>query len=95
MSYRTILLNSSHKKNEFDCGKELLNSYLQRQANQDMKRHLSVCFVIVDNDDVVMGYYTVSNGSIDRDLIPADVKNKLSISYSNLPFYFIREVGKR
>jgi hypothetical protein len=49
MSYLTILLNSAHNKREFDCGKELLNSYLHRQAKQNIQRHLSVCFVMVDN----------------------------------------------
>jgi hypothetical protein len=81
--------------NEFDCGIKLLNSYLQRQANQDMKRHLSVCFVFVYIENVVMGYYTLSNTSIDRDPIPEGVKNKLPKSYTNLPFYFIGKVGKR
>ncbi|HEY3389105.1 MAG TPA: GNAT family N-acetyltransferase [Prolixibacteraceae bacterium] len=94
MSYLTILLNSAHRKNEFDCGKEMLNSYLQRQANQDMQRHLSVCFVIVDNDDLVKGYYTLSNASIDRDSIPEDVKNKLPKSYTNLPVTLLGRLAR-
>ena len=94
MSYLTLLLNSAHRKNDFDCGKEMLNSYLQRQANQDMQRHLSVCFVIVDNADLVKGYYTLSNASIDRDLIPDNVKNKLPKSYSNLPVTLLGRLAR-
>jgi len=94
MSYQTILLNSSHQKNDFDCGKEMLNSYLQRQANQDMQRHLSVCFVIVSKNDLVRGYYTLSNASIERDLIPDDLKIKLPKSYSNLPVTLLGRLAR-
>lgn len=94
MSYLTTLLKSAHRKNDFDCGKDMLNSYLQRQANQDIQRHLSVCFVIVDNDDRVKGYYTLSNASIDRDLISDDVKNKLPKSYSNLPVTLLGRLAR-
>ena len=94
MSYLAILLNSSHRKNDFDCGKEMLNSYLQRQANQDMQRHLSVCFVIVDKNDLVRGYYTLSNASIERDLIPDDLKIKLPKSYSNLPVTLLGRLAR-
>lgn len=94
MSYLTTLLNSVHKKSEFDCGKELLNSYLHRQANQDMQRHLSVCFVIVGNNNQVKGYYTLSNASIDRDLIPDNIKDKLPKSYSNLPITLLGRLAR-
>jgi hypothetical protein len=84
MSYLTILLNSAHNKREFDCGKELLNSYLHRQAKQNIQRHLSVCFVMVDNINRIKGYYTLSNASIDRDLVPDNVKSKLPKSYNDM-----------
>jgi len=34
MSQLTENLNSGHRKNEFSCGKEMLDDYLHRQANQ-------------------------------------------------------------
>lgn len=85
MSYLTILLNATHKKNEFNCGKELLDSYLHRQASQDVKRHLSACFVIADENETVKGYYTLSNASIDKEIIPDSIKNKLPKSYNDIP----------
>lgn len=94
MSYLTILLNSVHKKGEFDCGKELLNSYLHRQANQDMQKHLSACFVIVGKNNQVKGYYTLSNDSIDRNLIPDYMKNKLPKSYRNLPVTLLGRLAR-
>lgn len=85
MSYLTILLNSSHKKKNFSCGKSLLDNYLHTQAKQDIKRKLSVCFILADPDSKVKGYYTLSSASIKRELLPEDVIKKLPPSYSDLP----------
>lgn len=85
MSYLTILLNSSHKKKDFFCGKSLLDNYLHTQAKQDIKRKLSACFILADQDGKVKGYYTLSGASIKRGLLPEDVIKKLPPSYSDLP----------
>lgn len=59
------LLNKKHNRKDFDCGKELLNDYLKTQAGQDVKRKLSVCFVLTDSETkVIQGYYILSNRSI-------------------------------
>ena len=34
-------LENIHVKDEFSCGYDLLDNYLKRQANQDIKRKLS------------------------------------------------------
>ena len=39
-------LNSTHKKSDFSCGMEILDTYIHKQANQDIKRKLSACFVL-------------------------------------------------
>jgi hypothetical protein len=85
MEYLTVPLNSSHNKKDFKCGKELLDNYIHYQANQDIKRSLSACFVFSDEKNNVKGYYTLSNAGIQRELLPDDLKNKLPKSYNNLP----------
>ena len=50
MSQISEPLNSTHKKSEFSCGKEILDTYIQKQANQDVKRKLSACFVINETE---------------------------------------------
>lgn len=94
MSYLTELLNSTHKKNEFNCGQELLDNYLHRQASQDVKRHLSACFIIADKNDNVKGYYTLSNSSIDKELIPDNIKNKLPKSYNDIPVTLLGRLAR-
>ena len=88
MSYLTEPLNSSHKKKNFKCSKKLLDDYLHTQAKQDVKRRLSACFILADEDNKVKGYYTLSSTSILRELLPEDVIKKLPPSYNNLPATF-------
>ena len=51
MSQISEPLSSTHNKSDFSCGKEMLDRYLHRQANQDVKRKLSACFVVNDSKD--------------------------------------------
>ena len=94
MSYLTELLSSTHKKSNFDCGQELLDNYLHRQASQDVKRHLSACFIIADVNDNVKGYYTLSNASIDKELIPDHIKDKLPKSYNDIPVTLLGRLAR-
>lgn len=83
------LLDSSHDRNEFDCENEMLNNYLRRQASQDVKRDLSACYVLADENDKAIGYYTLSSNSIGRDEFPEDMVKKLPSSYTDLPTILI------
>lgn len=86
MNPLTEVLNPKHKKKEFSCGKQILDNYLHRQANQDVKRKLSACFVIEETKSgLIQGYYTLANNSLPLSLIPADLQNKLPKSYSSIP----------
>lgn len=86
MSQITENLNSGHQKNEFSCGNEMLDNYLHKQANQDIKRKLSACFVINDQEtNLLKGYYTLANNSIPQEIIPKQIQKRLPKSYSNIP----------
>ena len=67
-------LNSAHKKSDFSCGKEMLDVYIHKQANQDVKRKLSACFVINEKEtNLIKGYYTLSNNSIPSKFVPNQI----------------------
>lgn len=88
MELQTENLKSSHFRKDFDCGNEILDNYLKKQVNQDIKKKLSVCFVITENDDekdIVKGYYTLSNYGIPRALIPAEIEKKFPRAYDTIP----------
>ena len=83
--YLTIPLNAEHKKQNFDCGVELLNRYIHKQAKQDVRRHLAACFVMVKEGDFVAGYYTLSSAAIHQGALPDEISKKLPKSYKKLP----------
>lgn len=86
MRYLTEPLNSKHNKQDFSCGKVLLDNYFWKQAKQDVKRKLSACFVLVDKGTKeISGYYTLSGSSIPNNLIPDSYKKKLPKSYLSIP----------
>lgn len=79
------LLDKKHNREDFDCGKELLSNYLKTQAGQDIKRKLSACFVLSENEIQIQGYYTLSNNSIPLSSFPKDIQKKLPKSYHSIP----------
>lgn len=86
MSQISEPLNSTHKKSDFSCGKEMLDRYIQEQASQDVKRKLSACFVVNDVEtNLLKGYYTLSNNSIPIELVPNQIQKKLPRSYKSIP----------
>ena len=86
MNELTEHLNSKHRKKEFSCGKDMLDNYLQKQANQDIKRKLSACFVLNDQEiDLIKGYYTLAQNSLSQSLIPTQFQKKLPNSYKSIP----------
>ncbi len=90
MKELTEVLNSNHRKKEFSCGKEMLDNYLHKQAGQDVKRKLSVCFVLNDKEkNLIKGYYTLSSNSISNKLVPQEFKRKFPKSYNSIPVILI------
>jgi predicted GNAT family N-acyltransferase len=85
MSYITTLLSTKHNKEIFTCGKEMLDNYLRLQAKQDVKRKLTACFILSENEVTVKGYYTLSNTSVNRDFLPESIIKKLPPSHKHLP----------
>jgi len=72
----TVALNFSHKKNLFVCEEPSLEGYLRKQAGQDVKRQVAVCFILEGEDNAIKGYYTLSADSVDRTLIPENLQKK-------------------
>ena len=58
---------------------EILNTYLKRRANQEMKARAAACYVIVPDDEPnrIAGYYTLSAASIELTKIPESLQKKL------------------
>jgi predicted GNAT family N-acyltransferase len=86
LEYLTVPLQKTFDKNSFDCGKSTLNNYIQTQASQDVRKRLSVCFVLLNPDQfTIEGYYTLSNASIPYHEVPQKLRNKYPKSYKYIP----------
>jgi GNAT superfamily N-acetyltransferase len=72
-------LNTAHDRTSFYCGVEILDHYLQKQAKQDIKRHISRVFIAAETDrpKKVIGYYTLSSLSIELNQLPENLSRKL------------------
>lgn len=65
------LLGKQHQKENFDCGEESLNQFLKKYARQNQEKGFGRTFVaILPNKKEVLGYYTLSAGSITFEIIP-------------------------
>jgi predicted GNAT family N-acyltransferase len=84
MNYLTTILAATHVKDKFSCGNIFLDDYIKKQAKQDLKAKVAVCFVLIEENKIVKGYYTLSNGSIPRDQLPESFIQKLP-KYKDLP----------
>ena len=90
MNRLSLPLSSLHNRNDFSCGNDMLDNYLKLQANQDIKRKLTACFVLIENNsDIIQGYYTLSNNSIPLNDIPTKIQKRLPSSYTSIPTILI------
>lgn len=69
-------LGKHHDRESFQCGIPDLDSYLQRQASQDMRRRVAAAFVMVPIDDPsrIAGFYSLSSSTVELKRLPNSVR---------------------
>ena len=69
-------LNTRHDRAGFRCGVAALDTYLARQARQDVKRRISRVFVAASakQPNTVLGYYTLSSLAVEPAIPAAAVR---------------------
>ena len=71
-------LGSKHDGAAFSCGVDALDTYLHKQAGQDLRKRAAVSFVITPDGKTIAGYYTLSQFAVEFDLVPEEVAKKLA-----------------
>jgi predicted N-acetyltransferase YhbS len=66
-----------HDRGAFDSGAPILDDYLRRHASQNLRHHLARVYVGEDEQGRVLGYYTLSAGSVGHDELPETVARRL------------------
>lgn len=75
--FRIEALSPRHKREEFTSGSGALDMYLLKQAGQDVRRHVTSCFVLIVSDENLAGYYTLAATSIVLTDLPESIQHKL------------------
>lgn len=81
------VLKKEHNRGSFNSNTPLLDNYIKTQASQDVRKDLSACYVMADEHNKVIAYYTLSANSISQEGISENQLKKLRLpsSYRNLP----------
>jgi predicted GNAT family N-acyltransferase len=87
------ILDKTHNRKGFECEETDLTDYIQKQVSQDMKKRLAICFVAADNDNNVIGYYTLTSESLGRELIPEKYLKKVPRNY-NAPVILLGRLAR-
>jgi hypothetical protein len=88
-------LGKHHNREQFDCGIAVLNHYLARIANQDVKRKAAAVFVLTarSHPKRIVGFYTLNATSIELSSLPADLGKKLA-RYPEIPAILIGRLAR-
>jgi ribosomal protein S18 acetylase RimI-like enzyme len=76
--FRLGALGPSHDRNGFSCGVQVLDQYIASQANQDVRRRVSACYVALEvASGTIAGFYTLAAGSVPRSELLPDLSKQL------------------
>jgi GNAT superfamily N-acetyltransferase len=78
MAYIIERLSKSDDLSRFDCGNEALNIWLKRFAWTNVQNDSARVYVLRQGDKVVLGYYALTTGSINRAEAPHRISKGLA-----------------
>ncbi len=87
------LLEKTHNRKNFTCEEESLTEYIRKQVSQDIRKRLATCFVAVDSEQNIIGYYTLTSESLGRELIPEKYLKKVPQNY-NAPVILLGRIAR-
>lgn len=77
IQYRSEPLGAKHNRENFSCGVAALDSYLHKQASQDVSKRVAAAFVVTPDRETIAGFYTLSAHVVSLSDLPANVAKKL------------------
>jgi predicted GNAT family N-acyltransferase len=78
VSWTFVDFDKKYDRSKFDCSEPALNNYLKNQISQDVARKANVPVLAVNPQDEVIGFYTLSSGSVEFSNFPASLKKKIA-----------------
>jgi predicted GNAT family N-acyltransferase len=71
-------------RDAFSCGKKSLDEYLKKIITQDIRRNLVAAFALVNDENEILGYFTLSNSSIPKEFARSDFQKQTGV-YGAIP----------
>ncbi|MEW6737721.1 MAG: GNAT family N-acetyltransferase [Acidobacteriota bacterium] len=79
------VLGSHHDRKGFVSGSEALDRYFREQVTQDMRRHITACYVAVEASTAkIAGYYTLAAAGVSLVDLPEEISKRLP-RYPTMP----------
>jgi len=75
--YRIAALDPERERSGFHCGVEALDRYFCERVTQDIRRRITSCFVALDQQDRIAGFYTLAAASVLLADLPEIIVKKL------------------
>ena len=70
-------LSAAHRLDEFECGETALDEWLKRRAMANQSSGASRCFVSVNREDHVFGYYALAVGAVSHQMTASSVRRNM------------------
>jgi ribosomal protein S18 acetylase RimI-like enzyme len=87
-------LEKKHRRADFSCGNDRIDSYFREVVSQDVKRKYATCFVAREiATDLVAGFYTLSSSNVPLNDVPEPLAKKLP-RYPSVPAVLIGWLGR-
>lgn len=83
-TYRIHLLDATLDRSGFNSGSEPLDRYFHQQVTQDTRRRVTSCFVALNKDQHIAGFYTLASSGVVLSDLPASIAKKLP-RYPSVP----------
>ena len=82
--FRIEALKAAHDRTTFSSGSAPLDAYFQNQLAQDIRRRVTACFVALDAEQCIAGYFTLASASVLLADLPSSIGKKLP-RYPSVP----------
>lgn len=87
-------LEKQHRRADFSCGNDRIDSYFREVVSQDVKRKYATCFVAREiATNRVTGFYTLSSSNVPLNQVPEPLAKKLP-RHPSVPAVLIGWLGR-
>lgn len=88
------MLAKTHRRSDFACGNDRIDSYFREIVSQDVRRKYAACFVLREQaTNRIAGFYTLSSGAVPLNDTPDALAKKLP-RYPTVPAVLIGWLGR-